>query len=315
MIDATRVLAPERTFTAVRAIAPVAGMPPKNPAAREASPCPHQLAVGQVVARVGHRGRHPDGEEGLDGCEDRHGCCGPDQADNDVGVNRWRCRRWQSGGQCPDRFDGELEEHSADGRRNNRNKGGRNLCGEPGEKHHEYRNHGDERQGCEQFGVHRVGERLQGGDDGVVAGSCLRAQRRRHLLEENDDGNAQGEALDDGAGNHGYQATEAKDSGQEHHPSGHETDHGQGGRTVESHDWSEHHHHGTGRAGHLNVGTAEDSRHEACDDCRDETRLGSGAGTHSECERQWQGHDSDGEAGGDVALPGAGQRTVVVRGG
>ena len=29
---------PERTFTAVRAIAPVAGMPPKNPAATEASP-------------------------------------------------------------------------------------------------------------------------------------------------------------------------------------------------------------------------------------------------------------------------------------
>ena len=37
---ASRVLAPERTFTAVRAIAPVAGMPPKNPAAIEASPWP-----------------------------------------------------------------------------------------------------------------------------------------------------------------------------------------------------------------------------------------------------------------------------------
>jgi len=36
--DASRVLAPERTLTAVRAIAPVAGMPPNSPAATEASP-------------------------------------------------------------------------------------------------------------------------------------------------------------------------------------------------------------------------------------------------------------------------------------
>ena len=33
-------MAPDRTLTAVRAMAPVAGMPPKNPAATEASPCP-----------------------------------------------------------------------------------------------------------------------------------------------------------------------------------------------------------------------------------------------------------------------------------
>lgn len=31
---------PERMLTAVRAIAPVAGMPPKNPEATDASPCP-----------------------------------------------------------------------------------------------------------------------------------------------------------------------------------------------------------------------------------------------------------------------------------
>ena len=51
-IAASRVLAPERTFTAVRAIAPVAGIPPKNPAAIEASPWP-------VSSRSGLYG--PDG--------------------------------------------------------------------------------------------------------------------------------------------------------------------------------------------------------------------------------------------------------------
>jgi hypothetical protein len=40
MIAAIRVRAPDRRFTAVRAMAPVAGMPPKKPAATEASPWP-----------------------------------------------------------------------------------------------------------------------------------------------------------------------------------------------------------------------------------------------------------------------------------
>jgi len=46
---ATRVRAPARTFTAVRAIAPVAGIPPNNGAAMLASPCPTSSPTG--VAR------------------------------------------------------------------------------------------------------------------------------------------------------------------------------------------------------------------------------------------------------------------------
>ena len=38
VMAATLVRAPARTFTAVRAIAPVAGMPPKSPVATLASP-------------------------------------------------------------------------------------------------------------------------------------------------------------------------------------------------------------------------------------------------------------------------------------
>ena len=46
MIAAIRVRAPDRTLTAVRAIAPVAGIPPKNPEATEARPCPTSSRLG-----------------------------------------------------------------------------------------------------------------------------------------------------------------------------------------------------------------------------------------------------------------------------
>ena len=46
VIAASRVRPPERTLTAVRAIAPVAGMPPKSPEARDASPWPTSSRSG-----------------------------------------------------------------------------------------------------------------------------------------------------------------------------------------------------------------------------------------------------------------------------
>ena len=45
-----RVRAPERTLTAVRAIAPVAGMPPTRPQALEASPWP---SLALLLVRAG----------------------------------------------------------------------------------------------------------------------------------------------------------------------------------------------------------------------------------------------------------------------
>jgi hypothetical protein len=42
----TRVRAPDRTFTAVRAIAPVAGMPPNTPEATDAKPWPTSSRFG-----------------------------------------------------------------------------------------------------------------------------------------------------------------------------------------------------------------------------------------------------------------------------
>ena len=49
VIAATLVRAPARTFTAVLAIAPVAGMPPKNPVAMLANPCPIISRVSDVL--------------------------------------------------------------------------------------------------------------------------------------------------------------------------------------------------------------------------------------------------------------------------
>src|SRR5579872_4988126 len=56
-MPATGVRAPERILVAVRAMAPVTGMPPNSGLAILANPLGHQFGVG-VVAVAAHRIRH-----------------------------------------------------------------------------------------------------------------------------------------------------------------------------------------------------------------------------------------------------------------
>ncbi len=69
---AIRVRPPERTFTAVRAIAPVAGIPPNRPDADRGETLPDELAVGIVGAGVGEGRGDPRREQRLDRRERGH---------------------------------------------------------------------------------------------------------------------------------------------------------------------------------------------------------------------------------------------------
>ena len=66
------VRAPARTFTAVRAIAPVAGMPPKSGEARFGEALPEQLTFGVVAGGVGHAVGDLRRQQALHGGEQRH---------------------------------------------------------------------------------------------------------------------------------------------------------------------------------------------------------------------------------------------------
>ena len=99
-IAATRVRAPARTLTAVRAIAPVAGMPPNSGGRDVGEALAEELAVGIVFRRVGHAvgdlGREQALERGERGDRERGGeqvagraptdTCGSDGIGNDDGT-------------------------------------------------------------------------------------------------------------------------------------------------------------------------------------------------------------------------------------
>ncbi len=70
-IAATRVRAPARTLTAVRAIAPVAGMPPNSGDDDVGEPLAEELAVGIVARRVGHAVGDLRRQQALDRREQR----------------------------------------------------------------------------------------------------------------------------------------------------------------------------------------------------------------------------------------------------
>ena len=96
-----RRLAPERMFVAVRAMAPVAGMPPKNGESDVGDPLRHQFHVGVVLVAahpVGDHGRH----QRLDGAQQGDGqgrgdqgrrSCRSRNAARRKRAGRWGCRR------------------------------------------------------------------------------------------------------------------------------------------------------------------------------------------------------------------------------
>ena len=131
-MPATGVRPPFLTLVAVRAIAPVAGMPPKRPDAMLAMPCADELDVGLVAAAdhaVGHDGR----EQRLDRGEQRDGHRRREEL-----ADARRARRpegsgagidaWISPKRDADRLDGQAERRDGGRRGEDRDDRRRNLA-------------------------------------------------------------------------------------------------------------------------------------------------------------------------------------------
>ena len=80
---------------------------------------------------------------------------------------------------------------------------------------------------------------------------------------------------------------------------------------VAGDDRHQHHRHRPGRSRDLDVRAAEDGRHDAGDDRRDQPRLGTEPGRDAERQRQRQRHDPDGQPRQQVGAPRLPQPGVV----
>ena len=148
----------------------------------------------------------------------------------------------------------------------------------------------------------RVAQRAHRDRSGVLAVRLGDAQRRGHLLQEDDHGDADREAFDDGPRDVGEIATDAGERGREDEHACEEAHHQHGVRAVARDDRDEHHGHRAGRPRHLHARSTEHGGDDAGDDRGDESRLRTQTGRDPEREREGQRDDADGEPGNEIVL-------------
>ena len=290
-------------MVAVRAMAPVAGRPPKQTEARLARPLGDELAIGAVAAAaeaVGDDGR----EEGFDAGEEGD-CEGAGEKFFDArGVEGRQGRRREHIGEIAearaDCVDGEIEE----GRRERGGDDGEEESGEfGGEAAHEEdegeRGSGDGERGETESGrVLQVGEPL--GDEVGGGFGDNEAEEIFDLAGEDDEGDAGGEAGDDRLGHIFDDRAEAEDSGDKQHEAGHEGGLKQAVIAVGRDDIEDDDDESAGGAADLEAAAAEGGDDEAGDDGGDEAFVRGCAAGDGERHCQGEGDDGDGEARDDV---------------
>ena len=163
------------------------------------------------------------------------------------------------------------------------------------------RGHGqrdDQRAQTRVYGEALHGVRCGGPD--LVTRRVVDAESCRHLLQRDHDGDAGGEALDDGHGQVADVAAEAGDSHRHQHHARQQAHHQHAGDTVLVHDGHQHHGHRPRGPRDLDVGATEDRGDDPRNDGGDQSRLRTQAGGGTEGQRQRQRHDRDRESGHQV---------------
>ncbi len=195
---ASRDVAPERTLTAVRAIAAVAGMPPNSGAPRLARPWPTSSRFGVVplahAHRVGDRGRQQALQRGQ--CRDRDG--GQQQRVEVAPAGR----RGGGGagspvGMSPIGAAPRPRAEFVDGGGDHREQRAWPARSEPGQREDHRRRRERRCQGGTQTGLRRPGTDGASGQDEHLLGVRRHAERGGQLLQADDRRDADGEPLHD----------------------------------------------------------------------------------------------------------------------
>ena len=137
------------------------------------------------------------------------------------------------------------------------------------------------------------------------------AQRRRHLLQKDDHGDADREALHHRPGHVGDGPAQPADPGRQHQDTGHQPHRVDRAGPVPGDHRQQHHGHGPGGSGDLEIGAPEDPRHQAGHDGGGEADRGAQAGGDGEGEGQGQRHHADRDPRHHVAPPGRPEAAVV----
>src|SRR6266704_3119387 len=187
MIPATGVLAPERTFVAVRAMAPVAGSPPKSGETMLATPWPINSTLGLCLSLLMRSETTADMSDSM----------APSMAtvkDDESG---------KAAGDAPearsDRFDGNIQKRNGCGC----TEGDKNRAGDFFRIFQAENHHGDGKDGYkrrrDRNGVPRLPERFH--PVKKVTGDVIHFQTEEvaDLRAGDEDGDTVGEANDDGA--------------------------------------------------------------------------------------------------------------------
>ena len=313
VIADTLVRAPERTLTAVRAMAPVAGMPPNSPVATFARPWPtisrrSDVRVSPVMAsatlaesRLSIAARMATASAGPTRWRTTVGL-----RSGRRGAGRWcgsapivGTPAWQATASTVTLATATIDEGT---RRVTRGQSTMMAAvAAPSPTVAAEADHDIER------------DRHEGRVDHAGPGPFRLAEQERDLLERDRDGDPDGEALEHRPGDELDQPAEPGEAHRDDEDAGDDRHRGNGPHAVVGHDRHEHDGHRPGRAGHLDRRAAEDRGDDARDDRRDDPGGRPDAGRHAEAERERQGDDADGDAGEQVAPPRRAEAPVVRR--
>ena len=270
-----------------------------------------QLSVWVVTGPVGHAVGDASREKALERgeCGDGHrrGDEGSDPVEGHRRNRRGGKRRGDgadAGGVHPDHLGHERGDSHGDER-----SGQRTV--QPREHHHDGSDEDHENE-CPELPVGQgVDDGSRRDDRGVLPLGFRDPEGGRHLLEQDDDRDAEGEPLDDRPRNVGEIAAQAGEGSPDDEQPGEEPDHEHGVGAMARHDRYEHDGHGPGGSRHLDPRSAEDGSDQAGDDGGDEPGLGTEAGGDPERQGQRQRHDTDGHPRHQVGSPGARQPGIV----
>ena len=294
-------VAPARTFTAVRAMAPVAGTPPNTGAARFARPCPNSSRSGSVVWLT----LMPSATV-ADSRLSSAASAAIASADGSIALNVAGSRKPKDGAgrparDVPEQVGADREDLRDDGRQADGQERERDARPDARPDEHDRRDAERDRD--------RAGGRIADeGRDGVerhaphvLVARGAHAERHGHLLERDDDRDPRGEPLDDGHRQVAHEPPEPGDREDDEDQAGHRADH-QDALGAEARDHRQQDDgHRPGRSGDLEVRPAEDRGDGARDDRGGQPGLRAETRGDAEGERERQRDDRDGDAGDEVA--------------
>ena len=269
-----------------------------------------QFAVGVVTLAVGQSVSDLRRQQALQCGERGDGHDRGEELGKVSDVDGRKARTRQPCGDGPDPCDRQIRQPCGNGRDRHGDERGGKRSVEPGEHDH---HHDHERDDCERIeaSADPAFNRSVCHDGGVGPLGLGNAERRRDLLEEDQQRDPHREALDHRPRENAGIAAQSQRAGDDEKRAREERHDENAGRAELRDDRDQHDRHGARRTADLEVRPAEDARDDARDDRGHDAGFRPEPGGDAECQRERERDDGDGDARREVAAPAATQSRIV----